>query len=69
MWRMLRWHAMIVTKYFTKEGLKDGDLLLPDEKEERKKRKPKTISKDQQKWFDAMDEMMRKKFEAKNGKQ
>lgn len=69
MWRMLRWHAMIVLKAFSKEGLKDGDLLLPDEKEEKKKRKPKSISAEQQKWFDAIDEKMRKKFAEKNGKQ
>ena len=43
-WRLLRWQAVIILKGFSKEGLKEKDLILPDE-EKPKPKQPQDNSK------------------------
>ena len=58
MWRLLRWHAFIVLKGFSKGGLKETDYTLPDEKVKAKKMNPEEINK----FAEAADKIMAEKY-------
>jgi hypothetical protein len=62
LWKMLRWHAVTVLKAFSKEGIKPGDLILPDEKEHKITKAKKLVdTKETEEYFDRIDQWMKNK--------
>lgn len=61
MWRMLRWHAYIILKGFSKKGLSEKDLILPDEVKEKIDKNDPEYQKKVDEWFYKMDESIKRK--------
>lgn len=61
MWRMLRWHAYIILKGFSKKGLSESDLILPDEVKQKADKADPEHQKKIDEWFEKMDNDIKKK--------
>ena len=55
---LFRWHAMMILKGFSKEGIKENDWLFEDEKKIEKRQNPMDDPKIK-KWARKMDEQMK----------
>lgn len=56
---LFRWHAMMILKGFSKEGIKEKDWLFADEKKIQKKQNPLSDPKIKE-WVKNMDAKMKK---------
>lgn len=61
--KLLRWHAFIILKGFSKEGLKEKDLILPDEVKKKSDKNDPEYQKQIDEWFKKMDKNVANKWQ------
>jgi hypothetical protein len=60
-WKMLRWHAFVILKGFSKKGLSESDIILPDEIKHKVDKADPEYQKKIDDWFEKMDNDIKKK--------